>query len=104
MEEKQKDKLGGPGILKIKNTTIFVLILLVLSLLAMETYHIGAPGESAQVDLRVEDGKIIDVIIVNPGANYQAVEIFVDGKGWNKSAYLAGEVADGKLSKVNIVP
>ena len=102
LEEKQKDKLGGPGILKIKNTTIFVLILLVLSLLAMETYHIGAPGESAQVDLRVEDGKIIDVIIVNPGANYQAVEIFVDGKGWNKSAYLAGEVADGKLSKVNI--
>jgi len=90
------------GILKVKNTTIFVLILLVLSLLAMETYHIGAPGVNGLVDLRVQDGKITEAIIANPGADYQAVEIFVEGKGWNKSAFLVADVKDGKLNKVNI--
>jgi voltage-gated potassium channel len=102
LEEKQKSKLGGSGILKVKNTTIFVLILLVLSLLAMETYHIGAPGVNGLVDLRVQDGKITEAIIVNPGADYQAVEIFVEGKGWNKSAFLVADIKDGKLNKVNI--
>ena len=102
LEEKQKSKLGGLGILKVKNTTIFVLILLVLSLLAMETYHIGAPGVNGLVDLRVQDGKITEAIIANPGADYQAVEIFVEGKGWNKSAFLVADVKDGKLNKVNI--
>ena len=102
LEERQKSKLGGSGILKVKNTTIFVLILLVLSLLAMETYHIGAPGVNGLVDLRVQDGKITEAIIANPGADYQAVEIFVEGKGWNKSAFLVADVKDGKLNKVNI--
>ena len=102
LEEKQKSKLGGPRILKVKNTTIFVLIILVLSLLAMETYHIGAPGVNGLVDLRVQDGKITEAIIANPGADYQAVEIFVEGKGWNKSAFLGADVKDGKLNKVNI--
>jgi voltage-gated potassium channel len=102
LEEKQKTKLGGSGILKVKNTIIFVLILLVLSLLAMETYHIGAPGVNGLVDLRVQDGKITEAIIANPGADYQAVEIFVEGKGWNKSAFLVADVKDGKLNKVSI--
>ena len=102
LEEKQKSKLGGPRILKVKNTTIFVLIILVLVLLAMETYHIGAPGVNGLVDLRVQDGKITEAIIANPGADYQAVEIFVEGKGWNKSAFLGADVKDGKLNKVNI--
>ena len=102
LEEKQKSKLGGSRILKVKNTTIFVLIILVLGLLAMETYHIGAPGVNGLVDLRVQDGKITEAIIANPGADYQAVEIFVEGKGWNKSAFLGADVKDGKLNKVNI--
>jgi len=74
----------------------------VLVLLAMETYHIGAPGVNGLVDLRVQDGKITEAIIANPGADYQAVEIFVEGKGWNKSAFLGADVKDGKLNKVNI--
>jgi len=102
LEEKQKTKLGGSGILKVKNTIIFVLILLVLSLLAMETYHIGAPGVNGLVDLRVQDGKITEAIIANPGVDYQAVEIFIEGKGWNKSAFLVADVKEGKLNKVSI--
>ena len=30
------------------------------------------------------------------------MEIFVEGKGWNKSAFLVADVKDGKLNKVNI--
>jgi len=103
LEEKQREKLGGSIILRIKNSVVFILILLVLSLLAMETYHIGAPGKNAELLLQVQSGKIVDVRIENPGSGYQAVEIYVDGKGWNKSAFLLGEVVEGKLSSVDII-
>ena len=50
LEQKQAAILGGVKMVKAKDTLIFLLILFVLCLLAMEIYQIGAPGNGAHIE------------------------------------------------------
>ena len=105
LEQKQAAILGGVKMVKAKDTLIFFLILFVLSLLAMEIYQIGAPGNGARIEPVINDGKIVDVNILQPGMAYSAAEIV--SRAGNKyptgDAILLPVVTEGKLSEVKIL-
>ena len=98
----QASILGSKWIVKFKDSILFVLILLVLSLLAIETYKIGASGRDAEIQLILTDGKISDTKIINSGQDYSAAEIIISGQS-NKKAYFSCEVKDGQLAKVKVL-
>lgn len=105
LEQKQAAILGGVKMVKAKDTLIFVLIILVLSLLVMEIYQIGAPGTGAQIKPVIDDGKIVDVNILQPGMDYSVAAI-VSRPGNNYptgEAILLPVVSEGKLSDVKIL-
>lgn len=103
LEKRQVEKLGSIFMVKLKDTLLFVLILLVLSLLAMETYKIGVSGGGAKVELQVDEkGKLLGTKILDPGYGYEEVELMMAGES-KKEAFLMGSVQDGQLVDISIL-
>jgi len=103
LEKRQVEKLGSIFLVKLKDTLLFVLILLVLSLLAMETYKIGVSGGGAKVELLVDEaGKLLNTKILDPGSGYEEVELMMAGES-KKEAFLIGSVQDGQLVDISIL-
>ena len=103
LKEKQAAVLGGVKMVKLKDMIIFILILFVLSLLAMEIYRIGAPGNGASVELRLENGKVAGVSILDPGVGYEALEIMPSGERPRLEALLFPIIEDGKLKEIKVL-
>jgi len=103
LEKRQVEKLGSIFLVKLKDTLLFLLILLVLSLLAMETYKIGVSGGGAKVEVLLNAaGKVLDTKIIDSGSGYEAVEIMMAGDS-QKEAFLMGTVQNGELVEVHIL-
>tara|TARA_B100000029_G_scaffold512176_1_gene608140 strand:- start:431 stop:1825 length:1395 start_codon:yes stop_codon:yes gene_type:complete len=94
--------LGSNKLLMIKDAVVFFLILVVITVLVVDLFGIGAPGSGAVATAEVVDGKLIGVKINESGSNYGNVNIVVKG-GIGYGALLSGEVAEGKLSSVEII-
>ena len=105
LQEKQASILGGAKMVKAKDSIIFFLILFVLSLLAMEIYQIGASGSGAKVIPIVEEGRIVEVKVLNPGGNYSAAGL-ISARGAKKpvsQALLSPVISDGQIKEVKIL-
>ena len=103
LEQRQAMVLGSSRRVKVKDSLIFLLILFVLSLLAVETYRIGVPGAGARASVSFREGKVEEVVVVEGGAGYSAMEITLVGVKDGKEALFAPVLADGKLVAVDVL-
>ncbi len=100
---RQAEALGGMRVVKLKDSLIFVLIIFVLSLLIMEIYRIGVNGKGAEVELVLQEGRVVDVRVVNAGGGYEALEINTAGERPKQEAFFKPLLENGKLIEVEII-
>ena len=103
LHDEQVRLLGSPFRVKLKDSVIFLLILFVLSLLAIEVYRIGVPGKGAKVELVLDDGKVSEIQIVEGGEGYEAIDIEFPSPNPGTQAIAQAFLEAGSLKKIEIL-
>ena len=102
LHEEQVKRIGSAFRVKLKDCLIFLLILFVLSLLAIEVYRIGVPGEGAKVELVINQGKIDEIRVIEGGKGYQAMDIVLLSPSSRKNVLAQATLEGGSLKKIEI--
>lgn len=106
LEERQAKILGGKGMVHLKDRFIFLLIIVVLALLAVDAGNFGASGQGAKLKPVISGGRVAAVTIVDGGVNYKAARMKAIAKtektGVGFEALLEVDQASGAISAVNI--
>lgn len=103
LHNEQVRLIGSASKVKLKDSVIFLLILFVLSLLAIEVYRIGVSGQGAKIEVVVEDGKVSEIQILDGGEGYEAIEIEFPSPNPGTQAIAQAVLESGSLKKIQIL-
>lgn len=103
LHNEQVKRLGSAFRVKLKDCIIFLLILFVLSLLAMEVYRIGVPGQGAEIELSLLDGSISDLRVIDGGSGYQAMNVVFTNPPSGDPGLAQAIVENGVLKRIKIL-
>jgi len=103
LEQGQVTVLGSVRKVKIKDGIIFLLILLVLGLLAVEAYRMGATGGGARASVVLREGRVVSAKVLDGGQGYSAMDISLPLSKKGKQALLSPVLHEGELKAIEVL-